>query len=152
MTRYAPWITSRSSERCDSSGTGRPLSGKRSPTCARPPTASAPNDVLLRADPARCTPPPRSHAPRPAETKLSSLGQTGKYTRLGILVRDALAGSELALGGLDVLQELDALEQRLVLVHVEQHGSTPAVLGKNDRALGAAHLRDHGSRVGAELG
>lgn len=67
-------------------------------------------------------------------------------------MRNPAAGSQLLLGTLDVSKQLELFDERLVGGGVQEDGSTPAVLGQEDRTTVSLNLTHDSSDVRAELG
>ena len=68
------------------------------------------------------------------------------------LVRDAFAARELALGGLQVAEQLELVEEPLVLANVEEDGGAATALGEDEGAPGFADPGDQRGGVRAERG
>jgi hypothetical protein len=65
-------------------------------------------------------------------------------------VRDCPAARKLLLGGLHVLEDVEALEERVVLPHAHEDGGATAVLRENDRPAGALDASNNGGELGTE--
>jgi len=62
-------------------------------------------------------------------------------------VRYAPALRDLLLGGLDIVQQFQALEERVVLADIKEHGDAAPVLGEHDRSARALHAAHAVSRA-----
>jgi hypothetical protein len=67
-------------------------------------------------------------------------------------VRHGSTPGELLLGGLDVVQQLEALDQRVVLPDVDEHRCTPPVLGEDNGPAGPLHAAHDRCDMRAEVG
>jgi len=61
------------------------------------------------------------------------------------------AGGNLSLRNTDILKQLGALKQRLVLTGINQHGGAPTMLRQDHGSLGALYLPHHRREIGAKV-
>jgi hypothetical protein len=59
---------------------------------------------------------------------------------------------QLLLGGVDILEQFNALQQGVVIADIDQHGRAPPVLGEHHRAARSLDPPHHGGKVRAEVG
>jgi hypothetical protein len=67
-------------------------------------------------------------------------------------VRHTAIAGQLPLGGLDILKQREAFEERIVLADIDQDGGAASMLRENDWTSGALEPSNDSGELGAELG